>query len=309
MNNQTAYLDTPDHYKIPLRIWQSSTKGKPKGVLHLSHGMAEHSGRYETFAKALNRSGFHVVAHDHRGHGESIGDCAGYYSKQNGWDLVTSDIGLVHQFIDQEFPSLPKFAFGHSMGSFILMGYLMRNPDSRLSGIILSGSNYSPPSKYKALQPILKAEKIRLGAQGRSPVIKMLTFGSFNNKFKPSRTEYDWLSRDPAEVDKYIADEQCGFFSTIQLWEDLTAGLSEISRPKSFQKIPSQVPLYLFAGDQDPVGGHGKGVSQLAGRFIFSGHQDVTIRLYHEGRHEMLNETNSKQVIAELIHWLNLKIK
>lgn len=308
MKQDEIILPAADGHSIFLRRWKPSRK-KPLGIVQISHGMAEHSGRYSDTARQLCAAGFIVFAHDHRGHGHSMNELpSGMYAKENGWSLVKNDLDLVHSHISQEYPKLPLFLLGHSMGSFISMSYLIDyNP--KLAGVILSGSNYDHPIRYQALKPIIKAEKIRIGATGKSPIIEFLTFGSFNKGISNPKTHFDWLSRSSSEVDKYINDEACGFTCTNQLWDDLTEGLISISSNKQLREIESSLPIYLFAGCKDPVGENSKGVRRLTHKLISSGHTDVSCKLYPDGRHEMLNETNKAEVVDDLIAWLMTKIR
>lgn len=307
MKENTFTLEAEDNHAIFIRHWAPSPKAKVKGVIHISHGMAEHSGRYTLTAKAFCQKGFHVYAHDHRGHGLSVGKLLGHYADADGWDKVVNDFHLVQQKIAVNHSELPKFVLGHSMGSFIAMAYI-RKPATHLSGIIVSGSNFDHPARYLALKPVIQAEKLRLGPTGISPIIEYLTFGSFNKPFNPPRTKFDWLSKDTAEVDKYIADPLSGFFCTNKLWEDLVEGLISISTKASFDAIEHKLPVYFFAGNSDPVGQYGKGVGMLAQKFIASAHHDVSLRLYPGGRHEMLNESNASEVINDILAWLNHRL-
>ncbi len=308
MKQEEISLSAKDGHCIFLRSWKPSRK-KIKAVVQISHGMAEHSERYTETARQLCDAGFMVYAHDHRGHGHSKNDLvSGLYSKKNGWALVKSDLNQVHEYIAENKPDLPLFLLGHSMGSFISMAYLI-DFHPNLAGVILSGSNYDKPIKYRVLKPIIKAEKLRLGIEGKSKLIEFLTFGHFNKKVKNPSTPSDWLSRDPNEVNKYLNDEHCGFICTNQLWDDLTDGLIDISSTTRLKDIEANLPIYLFAGAEDPVGDHGKGVRRLVHQLIGSGHTDVTYKLYPNGRHEMLNETNKENVVKDLIDWLTTKIR
>ena len=308
MKQEEILLSTKDGHSIFLRSWKPSRK-KIKAVIQISHGMAEHSERYTATAQQLCDAGFMVFAHDHRGHGHSINNAiAGSYGKKGGWNLVKSDLNQVHQYIAESTPNIPLFLLGHSMGSFISMSYLI-DYHPNLAGVILSGSNYDKSIKYKALKPIIKAEKVRLGSEGKSKLIEHLTFGHYSKDIDSPSTTFDWLSRDPIEVKKYIEDELCGFFCTNQLWDDLTDGLIDISSTKRLKEIEANLPIYLFAGAKDPVGEQGKGVRRLVHQLIGSGHTDVTYRLYPDGRHEMLNETNKEDVVRDLTDWLMTKIR
>jgi alpha-beta hydrolase superfamily lysophospholipase len=307
MQSRQTRIRNTDGHLVFIRCWEpdASSALPPRGVIHISHGMAEHSARYSETAEALVDAGFIVFAHDHRGHGNSINhnDTEGHYSDEDGWNRVISDMDLVGRQIKKRFPSLPLFIFGHSMGSFIVMQYLIKlQPD--IAGLIISGSNYSPPLKYIAAARIAKLERLRQGKRGKSALIRQMTFGSFNAGFKPAQTEYEWLSRRRQVADKFINDPQCGFDCSNQLWIDLLGGLYQISLPKNLKLIPAKLPIYMFGGSEDPVSAQGKGMKKLAEMLRKTGHSNISLRIYEQGRHEMLNETNQDEVVDDLLLWL-----
>ena len=274
----------------------------PIATIHILHGMAEHCLRYESFAAALNDAGYQVVMHNHRGHGGRLP--VGHYGDAGinggGWQLLMDDIRSVQDTVCGEEPLV---LLGHSMGSFIAQGYAIRYPQ-RLAALVLSGSNHQPPLMVSAGKQVARLLKVFQGQRHLSGVMDTLSFGEFNRRFRPNRTAFDWLSRDEQQVDRYIADAHCGHPVSLQLWIDLLSGLQEIADKKNLRHIPAQLPVLIFGGDQDPVGGMGKGLPLLQQHFAQSGHDRVTLRLYPEGRHEMLNETNATQVFTDIIHWL-----
>ncbi|MDK2776485.1 MAG: alpha/beta hydrolase [Pseudomonadota bacterium] len=275
-----------------------------RATIHILHGMAEHCDRYQPLADYLLQHGFQVILHNHRGHGERTP--AGHFGDSHpdqpcGWDLVLSDIQCVHNALCG---SEPYILFGHSMGSFIAQAFAIRyrnEPDA----LILSGSNHQPGAMVQA--GLLTARLLRLlqGQRHRSAIMDRLSFGEFNRPFRPARTAFDWLSRDEAMVDAYIADPLCGQPCSLQLWIDLLSGLKEIGRAENLAEIPAAMPCYLFGGDHDPVGRMGKGLPELQRCFATTGHNDVTMKLYTDGRHEMLNEINRADVFNDLLTWLD----
>ncbi len=306
MQARQIHLRNRDRHEVFTRVWEADahTQAPVRGVVHINHGMAEHGERYDQTAEALVAAGFVVAAQDHRGHGRSIHQgLPGHFADQDGWEWVVSDVDLVVRHLQDQYRGVPVFILGHSMGSFIVMQYLMKYRPT-LAGAILSGSNYSPPLKYLAAGLIARLERLRQGGRGKSTLLRQLSFGSFNKGFKPARTELDWLSRNEAAVDAYIADPLCGFDCSNQLWIDLLGGLVQISRPDNLKRIPADLPLYIFGGSDDPVGSFGKGLSTLADKLRKSGHAQVDLKLYPQGRHEMLNETNRDEVVADLLGWL-----
>ena len=287
----------------PLHVRHWHTDQPPRAVLMIAHGMAEHAGRYTRLAEHLLVDGYHVYALDQRGHGETAQHgVLGLYAEHDGWNKVVGDLASLNHHIRQQHPQTPILLLGHSMGSYIGMAYLMRHSCS-LHGAILSGSNYQPLALYRAAALIARFERWRLGPSGRSRLINWLSFGSFNKPFRPNRTAFDWLSRDPQEVDKYISDPLCGFVCTTQLWCDLLGGLQQITPPRHLAQIDSDLPLLVIGGDQDPVS-QGKRLIDLASALRKAGIKNVELKLYPEARHELLNESNHAEVTDYLHQWL-----
>lgn len=296
-------ITAPDGHEIQVKIWPNE---HGKAWVHLHHGMAEHIDRYDAFAQQLVKAGYAVLGHNHRGHGSSATTQQGLYGSENGWLKVLQDISTVREDVCND--DRPYYIFAHSMGSFICQAYLTREDIPKpgpIKGLILSGSNLQSPFLSKAGLAVASMERMRLGKQGTSKLINFLSFGSFNNAFKPARTDFDWLSRDPEQVDLYVKDDLCGFDCSAGLWCDLLVGLGELYGSGNLKHFPTEYPVYIFGGDKDPVGLMGKGLPKLAQAYKAAGNPDVTMRLYENGRHEMLNETNKQQVMDEVIDWLN----
>ncbi|MGL1920917.1 MAG: alpha/beta hydrolase [Hyphomicrobiales bacterium] len=287
-----------DGHKIQTYIWPNE---HAKAWVHILHGMAEHVMRYDDFAQSLVAAGYSVVAHNHRGHGSGEGTILGQYSDQVNWQNFIQDITSVRGEICSD--DRPYFVFGHSMGSFITQSYLVTQPKD-IAGVILSGSNYAAVVTSKFARLVAKIERFRVGRQNSSGVLQFITFGSFNQKFKPNRTICDWLSRDPDQVDKYIADPLSGATSSSAFWHDFFDSFVELFTPANFKKINADIPLYIMGGTHDPVGEMGKGLPNLYNAYIANGQKDVSLKLYENGRHEMLNEINKDEVTANIINWL-----
>ncbi|MEB0091764.1 alpha/beta hydrolase [Pseudomonas sp. CCI4.2] len=302
MNRTAFWLDASDHSRLYINHWQPTIT--PKAVVMLSHGMAEHSGRYARFGEALSAEGFALYAPDQRGHGETAAHgTLGHYADEQGWSKVVGDLASLSQYIRQKHPSVPIFLMGHSMGSYIAQAYLLHHSAS-LQGAILSGSNFQPVTLYRSASMIARMERWRQGGTGRSALIEWLSFGAFNKKFKPARTAFDWLSRDPVEVDLYMNDPLCGFRCTNQLWIDMLAGLQQISKPANLAQIDPNLPLLIIGGECDPVS-EGKRLKDLANAMRQSGNQGLQLKVYPQARHELLNETNRDEVTRDLLAWLN----
>jgi alpha-beta hydrolase superfamily lysophospholipase len=301
MTHITTTVTAKDGRQIQVKHWSSTTA---KATVQLCHGMAEHIDRYDDFAQFLHMQGYNIICHNHRGHGEN--EILGHYSNEDGWAKTIQDIVDVQNHVLKE-DTRPLFLFAHSMGSFIAQGYAIRH-GKRLAGLILSGTNYQHPFMYYAGRLVAKLEGWRLPAGAPSLVMDKLSFASFNNHFKPNRTDFDWLSRDPLEVDKYINDPLCGFPCSAETWQQLLTGLIEISQESELNKIPHSLPMHLFGGEKDPVGRMGKGIPALEQKLRQTGHDKVTHKVYKEARHEMLNETCKYNVYQDVADWIKQQL-
>ncbi|HHV12691.1 MAG TPA: alpha/beta hydrolase [Clostridiales bacterium] len=292
--------------KIFVYVWKPDENVRVKGIVQISHGMAETAERYERFAEALAKDGFIVYANDHRGHGKTAGsvDKLGYLADKDGFDWIVEDLHKLSVIIKKEYSDLPLFLFGHSMGSFAAQRYLMLYGRD-LKGAILSGSNGRQGIMLNVAAYLAGKEVKKHGRKEKSDKMNQLLFGSYNNKFKPNRTEYDWLSRDNEEVDKYINDPFCGTVFPGGFFYDLMIGLKKIESSGDLEQIPKSLPIFIFSGEMDPVGKMGKGVKKLFDTYKQHGLNDVTLKLYPGGRHEMLNEINKDEVMKDVSGWIN----
>ena len=286
--------------KIPVRYWPAS--GSPRAVVQVLHGLAEHAGRYARFAGVLNAAGISVVSHDHRGHGAEHYEPRGHFADTEGWTVLIEDAGTVRDTIDAQLPGVPHVLLGHSMGSYIAQSFAMRYPE-KVQRLILSGSTSPNRVEVRAARSIAWLLSTIFGARSTGNFLNKASFGEFNDDFKPNRTEFDWLSRDEAEVDAYIEDPLCGGISSNRLWYDLLGGLLVISAPGALEQLPEELPVLILGGALDPVGG-ASGLSRLARQYGKAGHTQVTLQLYQDGRHEMLNETNRDEVTADILTWI-----
>lgn len=280
--------------------------GIGKAVVHIAHGLAEHAGRYARLAETLTDNGYLVYAHDHRGHGRTAQsqDELGYFGEQNGWNRVVQDLAQLCEAEKTEYPQLPLFLLGHSLGSTMAQQLLYEHPDL-CDAVALSGANgVISPLVYLG-QFVARLERLRLGKRGRSDLINSLSFDAFNKNFQPNRTAFDWLSRDEAEVDKYIADPWCGFTATTQLWAELLSAMPKIARPENRARIRKSLPIYLFTGGEDPVNEQSRGCVALAEDYRRIGLKSTSYKVYPRARHETLNELNREEVTAHLLEWLD----
>lgn len=301
-------IEREDGSSIAFYTWPAPSQ-PIKAAIQIAHGLAEHAGRYDRLAQELTQAGYAVFASDHRGHGLSARSHAdfGYLADQDGFQRVVEDMHAVGRRIASQHPQLRRVLFAHSFGSFAAQHYAARY-GSDLAALVLSGTDFGAGMFLRLALGVVAIERMRVGRRKPSALLQQLTFGGYNNAFKPTRTAYDWLSRDPAEVDKYVADTMCGFPATTQAWQDLIRGIVQMEDPALMARVPKQLPIYLFAGALDPVGRAGQGPQALARAYQRAGLQNVTLKLYPGGRHEMINEVNRAEVVSDLLAWLDAQL-
>lgn len=299
-----SYLDVSDGVQLAMYEWPAPPS--PKAVVQITHGVAEHAARYDRLARALTHAGYAVFASDHRGHGKTARDPSelGFFAPEHGFEKLVADQLAVNREIAARYPELPRVLLGHSFGSFVSQAYLFEHA-STVKAVVLSGTASANRFVVAPGLGLAYALRVRLGPRGKSKLLQQLSFGSYNDAFKPNRTEFDWLSRDPAEVDKYVADSLCGFDTTVQGWIDLFGGLLHIRDSERQRRLPKDLPIYLLSGTADPVGEMGKGPTRLSQQYLAAGLTRVKLNLYASARHELFNETNRDQVTDELIAWLD----
>ncbi len=280
--------------EITYRRWLPA--GDAKAIVLIAHGASEHSGRYARFAEYLNRRGYAVYADDHRGHGLTAKVTGVGKTGAGGWQAMTDDLGELGAVARGDVGDLPVVLFGHSMGSFLAQRYIQQHGDE-LAGVVLSGSSggLGAVAETVALLETMPADD-------PAPI-----FGPLNAGFEPARTPFDWLSRDTAEVDKYIADPMCGDNAplTMGFVVEMMRGGIDTWAEENERKVPLDLPILLITGEADPVSEGAATVHQLEDRYTANGVKDVTGLYYPEARHELLNETNRDGVMRDVADWLD----
>ena len=314
IDSQWMLMD--DGSQIFVRQWKTSTS--PKAVLHIVHGMGEHSNRYKRLAERLAAEGIEVWAADQRGHGETAcnkandpgrGGLLGHCADGDGFARVTLDIDVLNRIIREKYPQVPIFLLGHSWGSFITQNYI-ENYDNRgknpvaLAGCILSGTRGPDGIKIAAGAPFMSLLTFFVGQRNGSRIAKAAADGSYNKPFRPNRTEFDWLSRDEKEVDLYARDPLCGFLCSAGFYRDMARALKHMHLQDEMRKIRKELPIYIFSGSADPVGNMGASPAALVVAYRHLGIADLETVLYPDARHETLNETNREEVQESLSSWL-----
>ncbi|MFB4325663.1 alpha/beta hydrolase [Priestia sp. BR_2] len=282
--------------------WLPGPDDPIRAIVQIAHGMCETGKRYEELAELLTEHGYAVYCNDHRGHGLTAGLTHLGDAGEDGFEGMIEDQLLLASELKKRHTSVPHYLMGHSMGSFLTQKIICSDGEL-FDGFILSGTN--GPQGLLTFGMSLAAAQMRLqGNTHRSLMLNALVFGPYNKGFGPIRTPFDWLSRDEAEVDKYINDPYCGKVCTARFFRDFFKLLSQIHQPQLMKCLPKDKPVYIFSGEDDPVGHRGKGVRRLIELYRKHGVQDLEYRLYPGGRHEMLHETNRAEVAADVLDWL-----
>ncbi len=301
-------LEAHDGESIACYRWGRDDQTAPKAVVQIAHGASEHAARYRRVAEAMVAAGYEVFANDHRAHGRTAAEFGTFgVARPGGWHAIIEDVRSLHEHIQAEVPGVPIVLFGHSMGSMIAQRYLQKWGDG-LSALVLSGTTGGLRIDQETLDMIVA---IGAGDTADEPSeIFAAMFAGFNEPFAgDDATGFEWLSRDEAEVKLYVDDPWCGEPLSNGYVADMLSATSTMWRPESEQSIRLDLPIYVMGGDNDPVGGEkASSVRELVARYEELGAGPITLKLYEDGRHEMLNEVNRDEVEADLMAWIDAAI-
>lgn len=302
MFESTQRLQAPSGASLAYRCLEAEAEPTAAGIILILHGLAEHSRRYERFAVAMARQGFHVYAFDHRGHGETTAPDAplGRFALRNGVERVVEDVKAVRDHAAAAHPNLPIILFGHSMGGLIALNAAVDHP-RLFDGVAVWNANFNPGLAGRAAEAILKVERALKGSDTPSGLLPRLTFETWGRSIPDRRTDFDWLSHDPAEVDAYIQDPLCGFGASVSLWLDVFA--MTFRAPKLVYRLPRTMPIHLLGGGEDPATDHGRAVLWLSSLLKRSRFTNVTTRIWPTARHETLNDTIRMEAADEFAQW------
>ncbi|MCQ2981394.1 MAG: lysophospholipase [Treponemataceae bacterium] len=307
IKKETVFVQMSDGKNVALHTW--IPEGEIRAVVQLSHGMAEYAKRYDRFGTLLAENGIAFMAHDHRGHGETAGaiENLGYLADRKGFFRVADDVHELIQKWRKEYPGKKVFLFGHSFGSFVSQ-CVIEKWGSELDGVVLCGS--AGPNLGLTRMGHFAASLVCFfrGKKRQGKFLDGMAFGAYNNRIENPKTTVDWLTRDPAEVQKYQDSPYCGFVCTNEFFRDFMAGFNWIHTPSHMKQIPQTLPVYIIAGDADPVGGYGTLVQKLYDTYKANGIADLNCKLYPGARHEILNETNREEVETDVLNWFNTHI-
>ena len=291
-----------------LHAFRCIPEGEVRAIVQLSHGMVEFIDRYKPLAEDLAGRGILVTGHDHLGHGGSIRtkDDYGYFAQPDGNRAVLDDLHAMTTLTKQLYPGVPYFLLGHSMGSFYARQYLCEY-GAELDGAILMGTGYQPKALVTLARTVCRMLAVFFGWHHRSKLVRDLSFLGYNKGLE-GRTPHDWLNRDPAEVDKYRADERCMFTFTLNAYYSMFTGILRLYDPDFLNRMPKDLPLLFLAGDADPVGEQSKGVQRAIDSLKAVGVQNITQKFYPGARHELLMEINRQEVFADIGNWLDQQL-
>ena len=288
-------------------IWRP--EGEVKAIVQISHGMIEYIERYADFAAFLNEHGILVIGNDHLGHGKSVNseDEWGYFAEEKGGVLLVRDLLLVTKLIKQEFPLVPVFLLGHSMGSFMARRYLI-NFGGFVDGAIIMGTGNPSLATLAAGRAITASLMKMHGSRYRSDFVSNMAFGSYNKRIENPASPNSWLTRDEAVVEKYDNTPENTFKFTVSGFNQIFETISYIENPKLINRIPKNIPILLISGEEDPVGGYGKEVQKVYKALDKAGIDDLTIELVEGARHEVLNEINKEETYRFILEWIKERI-
>jgi len=302
----TINLKANDNHVISVYCWDKVEK--PRAVLQIFHGMAEHAGRYARLAKFLNSQNIIVFGDDHRGHGKTsqLNGKPGVIGK-NGFYNIVEDEYMITKMLKEKYPNIPIFLFTHSFGSFVGQEYITKY-GNEIDGVILCGSAAQIGPEFKFAKILALIQVKLLGEEKEAKLLEKLSFGSYIKKIHNPRSASDWISSDPDEVKKYIDDKYCGFTCSTGFYYYFTDGLINLYRNDKLAQIPKTLPIYIISGQEDPVGQYGKRVKELYDIYKALGLSDLNIKLYQGSRHELLNELNRDEVTEDILKWINERV-
>lgn len=278
---------------------------EPKGIIQILHGMCEYFKLYESLINYFTLQGYIVCGNDHLGHGSSVkkSDDLGYFAEKDGYICLVEDVNSLTKIMKQKYKVLPYILVGYDMGSFILRQYITKYAE-HLDGVIIIGTTDEEYLSKIWRKPAISAER-KKGGEYRNEKLHTELLNSFSKKISNPRTKFDWLSRDASYVDSYANDEKCNFVFSNSAFDDLYALLNQITSKDWAQKVPTNLPILMLSGQEDPIGNFGKGIKKINKSLINACVEDVKIKIYEGCRHNILNELNKKEIYKDIFEWIN----
>lgn len=302
---ESSFLSSDGRHQVYYREYTPG--GEAKGILQLAHGITEHIGRYDDFARRFCAQGYIVVGHDHLGHGRTAAETdRGWIGDVGGWEAMVEDIHKLHKLTHAAHPGLPCYLFGYSMGSFLVRAYIIRYHGS-LDGAILCGTGQKNPQLLNAGLRTARLICRTKGTRALSKTLYNMVLGQNNKGFPNARTSHDWLNRDEDVIDELLQDPLRIEMPSAGLLRDMLGGMIFMEKPRNLERMTKELPVLFLSGDKDPVGENGKGVMRAYKSFLKAGMKDVTMKLYSGARHELWNEENRDEVFGDILSWLEAK--
>lgn len=308
IRKEELYYDSRDG-KSKIHAVRWIPEEAPKAILQIVHGMAEYADRYHEFAVNMAERGFLVTGEDHLGHGLTVqqGGLYGYFCENDPATVVVRDVHRLKKLTQQEYPGLPYFMLGHSMGSFIVRNYICKY-GTGIDGAVIMGTGMQKKAIVSSAGKMAAIQKVFYGSEYVSKALDKAVFGQYNKRIAAPKTESDWLNKDEKKVEEYRNDPMCGFTFTVNGFQTLFALLGRLYQQENLDGMPKQLPILFASGTEDPVGEYFEGVERAVQSFRDTGMQDVTVKKYEKGRHELLNEPEWEQVAEDIYNWLSEKL-
>lgn len=283
-----------------------------KGVIQYHHGVTSHIDQNEEFARWFADRGYGVVGLDCLGHGELAFRAGrlGWFARENGWEHVVNDFRSLYDQIEERFAGVPHFVYGNSMGSFVARTMMIRFPEIKPAGVILAASSMNPEEILRGSYDLVEA----LISQGKDPFkgtgkIQHFAFGTYCERIEDPQTPFDWVCRDNEHMKSKPMDEYSMFLLSPSLFKDMTDGQAFNSDPKNIAKMRRDVPYYIVSGSDDPAGRYGEGPTKLRDAFEKAGIENVELHLWPGARHELFMDPDGELIMADILRWLNGKLK
>ena len=309
MKKHEFYYDSADQ-KTKIHAIEWIPEGEIKGIVHAVHGVTEHAGRYEALAKYLTEKGFVVVGIDLIGHGKSIAEGAKpmYFGPEGSWIWLEKDLDICRAQMKEKYPNLPYCMIGSSLGSFLIRTYIINYPNA-IDMAILVGTGQQPSVAISLGKYVAKSEAKKYGEDATTKKISELTFGTYNKKFAPNRTRYDWLAKSEKSVDEYINDPLRGGDMSSGVFREMLNGMKYCGDINNVKKMNKEMAILFLSGSDDPVGEFSKGVKKACNLYKKAGLTDIDLKIYDGLRHDILHEENSEEIFKDLYEWLLKRIE
>lgn len=304
MTEKEFYFPSADKKtNIHAVMWEP--EGEPRAILQISHGVTEHILKYKELAEFLTQRGIMVVGNDHLGHGLSIAEGAEplYFGPEHSWDWVVEDMYTCQKSVKKQYPNIPYVILGLSLGTFLIRTFLIDRP-GEVDGVILVGTGQTPASQLSVVKWVVKHEARKAGEDQTTPLVRQLSFGTYNKRFAPNRTNFDWLCASEEGLKEYMADPLISEDISAGLFREMLDGMIFTGNLSNQKRMDKEIPILLISGEEDPVGDSGKGVRRTLHSFQKAGVKDVSMKLYPGLRHDLFLENEKQDVFEEIYHWM-----